>query len=359
MKALITAGGSGTRLRPITYTSNKHLIPIANKPMIFYALEEVSSVGIREVGIIINEAERELQGVLGKGERWGLKLTYIPQVGGPLGLAHCVKIAENFIGKDSFVFYLGDNILVGGIGGFLEEFERNKPNCQLLLAEVPDPERFGVAYLRGGKVVKTVEKPKNPPTNYIITGVYIMDHHAFEAFHGREAIKPSARGELEIPDVFQYLLEHGYTVTAHRVGGWWKDTGKMEDLLEANRLVLDSFKDGKIKGNVDKVSKILGDVEIGKGSEVIRSEIRGPVVIGEDVTIEDSYIGPYTSIYHNCVIHNSEVEHSILFEGAQLWDLPQRVDRSLLGKGARIVRTDSKPRSLNFLVGDQSHIDLT
>lgn len=357
MRALITAGGQGTRLRPITFTSNKHLIPVANKPMLFYALEAVAEAGIKEVGIIINETKPEIEAVVGRGRKWGFKVTYIFQEK-PLGLAHCIKVAQKFLGKEPFVFYLGDNILAGSIKRFVESFVKKKPNAQMLLAKVADPSRFGVPIIKRGKVVGAIEKPKRPKTNYAITGIYLFDQHVFECFSGKDAIKPSERGELEITDVFQYLINHGFRVTTSDVSGWWKDTGKMEALLDANRLVLDRFNGLEIDGKVDKKSQIVGDVRVEKGSKITNTVIRGPVVIGQNVYIKNSYIGPYTSIYHHCQVINSELENSILLEGAKLVNLDRRVDTSLIGKDARVVKTDARPRAYNFLIGDTCQVDL-
>ncbi|HKZ34861.1 MAG TPA: glucose-1-phosphate thymidylyltransferase [Patescibacteria group bacterium] len=358
MKALITAGGHGTRLRPLTFTSNKHLIPVANKPMIFYSLEAVRGAGITDIGMIVNETRPVIEELLGNGKKFGVHITYIDQ-DEPRGLGHCLMIAERFLGKDPFVFYLGDNVLAGGIDGFVSEFKKTKPNCQLLLAKVPDPERFGVAVLnKKGEVIRTVEKPKHPETPFAITGVYLLDHHCFEAFRGKDAIKISARGEFEIPDVFQYLLDHGYKVRAHNVTGWWKDTGKMEDLLAANRLVLERQTDGEIKGSVDKISKLAGIVRIGKGTKIVNSELRGPVVIGENVEVRDSYIGPFTSLYNGCVIHNSEIEHSVVLGNVTIRDVERRIDNSLIGQDVTIVQNHRHPKTYSFMVGDNAKVHL-
>lgn len=357
MKALITAGGRGTRLHPLTHTSNKHLIPIANKPMILYAVEAVVEAGIRDIFIIVNETKPVVEKLLGDGSKWNARFTYIYQES-PLGLAHCLKVAEPFLGKEPFVFYLGDNILAGGINKFVESFQNSKSNCQLLLAQVPDPERFGVAILdKKGCVVRTLEKPKNPKTSYAIAGVYILDHHCFEAFKGEGAVCLSKRGEFEIPDVFQYLLDHGYKISAHNITGWWKDTGKIEDFLGANRLVLEHLK-GKIEGSIDSFSRVSGEVVLEKGSKIIKSVIRGPVIIGKDVIVKNSYVGPFTSIDNNCVIENSEVEHSVLMEECKVLDLDVRMDNSLIGKKVVITKENGRPKSYSFLLGDNSKVNL-
>lgn len=353
MKALITAGGHGTRLRPITHTQNKHLIPIANKPILSYALDYVREAGIREVGIITNQEGSEVRDMYGTGKEMGLSITYIPQEK-PAGLADCVRIAESFIGGEPFVFYLGDNIIVGGIKRFISEFYTNKSNCHLVLAKVPDPERFGVPEIKANRIVRIEEKPKKPKSDYAVTGIYIYDSSIFKAVN---AIKPSARGELEISDAHQYLIDKGLTITFSEITGWWKDTGKPNDLLEANRLVLDNITT-QIKGNVDKQSQVFGRVVIEKGSEILNSNVRGPVIIGKGTRIINSYIGPYTSIERNCVIRDSEVEYSIISEECQILDQKIRIEASLLGKGVQIIEAKSKPYTNRLIVGDQSIVEI-
>lgn len=359
MKALITAGGKGTRLRPITHTSNKHLIPIANKPMIAYALEAVADAGIREVGVVINpDTGEEIRQALGGGEAWGLKLTYVVQ-DAPRGLAHVVRVAQDFIGNEPFVFYLGDNVIVGGVRHFIEEFSRAGDHCRLVFARVRDPERFGVPELRDGKLVGVQEKPSQPKSDFAVTGIYVYDHHIFEAVN---AIAPSVRGELEISDAHQYLLERGYRVGYSEITGWWKDTGKPEDLLEANRLALDKIREehGAFRsGQVDDKSDIAGKVILEPGATVVSSQIRGPAVIGAGTVVENSYIGPFTSIGSDCIVRNSEVEYSIVLERCRIIDAYNRIERSLLGREVEIVRCVTKPRTQKFIVGDQSRIELT
>ena len=354
MKALITTGGHGTRLRPITHTKNKHLIPVANKPIVFYALEAVKEAGITEVGVVTRGEGKDIQEALGSGEQWGLDITYVPQEA-PLGLAHVVKISEDFVGGERFVFYLGDNMVVGGIRRFVAAFERENSNCHLILAKVKDPQRFGVPEFRDGRIVAVEEKPANPKSDFAVSGIYLYDEHIFEAVNN---IKPSSRGELEISDAHQYLLDHGYTISFSQITGWWKDTGKPADLLEANRLVLDHMIEPKIEGEVGPGSDVVGKVRIGKGSRILSSNVRGPAIIGKDVVIENSYVGPYTSIYDRCIIRNSEVEYSILLEECQLLDVGLRVEGSLLGDDVRIVDALRKPRTHRLMVGDQSRIEI-
>ncbi|HPC35075.1 MAG TPA: glucose-1-phosphate thymidylyltransferase [Candidatus Marinimicrobia bacterium] len=353
MKALITAGGHGTRLRPITHTQNKHLIPIANKPILNYALEYVRDAGIHEVGIITNKEGNEVREVYGDGQAFGLKIVYIPQER-PAGLADCVRIAESFIGTEPFVFYLGDNIIIGGIRRFIEEFERNQTNCHLVLAKVPDPERFGVPEIKGNRIVSIVEKPKKPLSDFAVTGIYIYDHTIFEAVNN---IQPSERGELEISDAHQYLLNKGYKVTFSEITGWWKDTGKPSDLLEANRLVLDNITTS-IQGKVDQNSQISGRVVISQGAEIINSNIRGPVIIGEGAKIINAYIGPYTAIDKNCKISNAEIEYSIVSCNCVIRNQKIRIEASLLGKNVQIVESQAKPFTNRFIIGDQSVIEI-
>lgn len=361
MKALITSGGHGTRLRPITHTQNKHLIPIANKPILHYALEYVRDAGITEVGIVTNghwvNGELvplpEVPEALGDGSRWGLHLTYIPQEA-PLGLGHVVRISRDFIGDEPFVFYLGDNMVVGGIRRFVEEFERTQPDCLLTLARVKDPERFGVPELDGDRIVRIEEKPQHPKSPYAVAGIYIYQPCIFEAV---ENIVPSARNEYEISDAHQYLLDHGFRVSYAEITGWWKDTGKPIDLLEANRLVLEHL-EPTVEGQVDEESNLFGPVTVQRGAQILNSNIRGPAIIGEETVIQDSYIGPFTSIYHHCRVWRSEIEYSIVLENCQILDVGQRIEASLLGKDVEIRRAHNKPRVHRFMLSDQSRVEI-
>lgn len=353
MKALITAGGRGTRLRPITHTQNKHLIPIANKPILHYAVEAAADAGIEEIGIVVNADDVEVQRGMGDGSRWGVKLSYIPQEA-PLGLAHVVKISQEFIGDDRFVFYLGDNMIVGGIRRFVDAFEAAGSNCHLALARVPDPERFGVPEIQGDKIVGVEEKPQAPKSDFAVTGIYLYDSNIFEACN---SIEPSARGELEISDAHQWLLDHGKQVTFSEITGWWKDTGKPADLLEANRLILDAA-ETRIDGDVDDESKLLGTVIIEEGAQIRRSVIRGPACIGKNTVIEDGYVGPFTSIGDDCKILKSEVEFSILLNQCEILDVSLRIESSLLGNDVQIVRASGLPKTHRFMMGDQSRVEV-
>jgi len=353
MKALITSGGRGTRLRPLTHTQNKHLIPIANKPILHYAIDYAVEAGITEIGIVYGSESSAVPEAIGDGSQWGINITYIPQ-DAPLGLAHVVKISRDFIGDDKFIFYLGDNIVVGGLQKFIDGFEKAGSNCHLTLAKVKDPERFGVPEIQGNRIVKVEEKPKNPKSQYAVAGIYLYDSSIFEAVNN---IKPSERGELEISDAHQYLLDNGYKVSYSEITGWWKDTGKPHDLLEANRLVLDSIVEENNASEVEN-SSILGKVKIDEGTIVKNSTIRGPVVIGKNCEITDAYIGPYTSIYNKCKIINSEVEYSILLAECKITDVNIRIEHSLLGNDVEIVKAVSRPSTHRFFVGDQSRIEL-
>jgi glucose-1-phosphate thymidylyltransferase len=353
MKGLILSGGKGTRLRPLTFTQAKQLVPVANKPVLFYGIEALADAGIKDIGIIVGDTKAEIKEACGDGRRWGIKITYIEQ-NEPLGLAHAVLVSEGFLGRDSFVMYLGDNILKSGIKSLVAEFKQKKPNSLILLTEVPNPQMFGVAELRGGKVVKLVEKPKSPKSNLALVGVYMFDFHIFEA---ARAIKPSWRKELEITDAIQYLVDQGYRVIPHLVSGWWKDTGKIEDILEANRLILENIAT-QIEGSVDSASKINGNVIIEKDALVRNSTIRGPAIIGEKTEIVDSYIGPFTSIQRGCKIIQTEVEHSIILEGSEIRDVGSRIDESLIGRGVRIFKGTAKPSVYRFMVGDKSEIGI-
>jgi len=353
MKALLTAGGHGTRLRPITYTQNKHLIPIANKTMLQYALDYLKEAKIYEIGIIINANDQSIQNVFGNGEGFGVEITYIEQ-DQPLGLAHVVKIAQSFIGSDDFIFYLGDNILIGGVKSFINDFKRMKSNCHLVLSQVSNPSRFGVAEVINDRIVSIKEKPSSPKSNFAVTGIYLYDSNIFEAVN---SIKPSERGELEISDAHQFLIENGYDVSYSEITGWWKDTGQPSDLLDANRLVLDNIKE-KNDGYVDSLTTMSGEVIIGKNSQIINSKINGPAIIDNNTVIKDSFIGPYSSIGNNCKITSSKVENSIMMEGCEIDCVDRNIKFSLLGKNVKIISSNDKNNQARFLLGDQSYIEL-
>ena len=353
MKALITSGGRGTRLQPITHTQNKHLIPIANKAILHYAIDAVVEAGIRDIAIVVNADDDEVERAIGYGEAWDARIRYIPQEA-PLGLAHVVKIAQDFIQDDPLLFYLGDNMVVGGVKRFVERFENGGGNCHLTLAKVKDPSRFGVPELRGKHIVSIEEKPAHPKSDYAVAGIYIYDSSIFEAVN---AIRPSARGELEISDAHQYLLDNGYQVTYSEITGWWKDTGKPSDLLEANRLVLENLAPYQ-EGSADAQSLLAGKVTLEKGAQVINSHIRGPVIIGKNTVIKNSYIGPYTAIYHDCLIEKSEIEFSIVMERCRITDVGIRIESSILGSGVEVVRAQDKPRTHRFILGAQSHLEI-
>lgn len=354
MKALILSGGKGTRLRPITHTAAKQLVPVANKPILFYAIEAVRDAGISDIGIVVGDTHEEIRTAVGDGSRWGVKITYLQQEA-PLGLAHAVKISESFMQGEPFVMFLGDNLIKEGITTLVQEYNSSGANSQILLAHVPNPHEFGVAVLEGGRAVRLVEKPKDPPSDLALVGVYMFDSTVFEAVN---AIQPSARGELEITDAIQYLIDHGYRVESHIITGWWKDTGKLADMLEANRLMLDTLK-SDVQGEVDKDSEIAGRVRIGRGTRIVHSSIRGPAVIGEDCVIEDAFVGPYTSINDRVTIRSSEVEHSIILEDSQVLDIGNRLEDSLIGKNVRIDKDSRKPRAYRFMLGDNSEVSVT
>jgi glucose-1-phosphate thymidylyltransferase len=353
MKGLILSGGKGTRLRPLTFTQAKQLVPVANKPVLFYGIEALKEAGIREIGIVVGDTKDEIKEAVGEGSRWDIRISYIEQEA-PLGLAHAVKISEEFLGKEPFVMYLGDNILKSGIKSLVEEFEGKRPNSLILLTPVPNAQMFGVAELKDGKVVRLVEKPKEPKSNLALVGVYMFDDNIFEAVN---AIKPSWRSELEITDAIQYLVDHGYKVHPHIVTGWWKDTGKIEDILEANRLILESI-EGKIEGEVDEASKINGQVIVEKGTLIKSSIIRGPAIIGKNCEIVDSYLGPFTSIQRDCRIIRTELEHSIVLEKSEIQDVGSRIDESLIGREVKIFKCPPKPSVFRFMVGDKSEIGI-
>lgn len=353
LKGLILSGGKGTRLRPLTHTSAKQLVPVANKPVLFYGIEAMAEAGIDEIGIIIApETGDEIRDATGDGERFGVRITYIEQ-DAPSGLAHAVLTAEEFLGDSPFVMYLGDNLLRHGITDLVEEFKANEPDAMILLTPVSDPEHYGVAELDGDRVKRLVEKPKDPPSNLALVGVYMFTPSIFDA--GR-AIEPSWRNELEITDAIQHLVDSGKRVDSHIVHGWWKDTGQVQDMLDANRLILDDLEE-QLDGELHD-SKVEGRVSVAEGAVLERSTVRGPAVIGRGARVTDSYIGPYTAIGDDVVIDRSEIEHSIVLAGSEVRGLPGRVEASLIGKGVRISRTEDLPRVFRFVVGDNSDITL-
>ena len=359
MKGLILSGGKGTRLRPLTYTSAKQLVPVANKPVLFYAIEAIVAAGITDIGIIVGDTRDEIRAAVGDGARFGARITYIEQ-SAPLGLAHAVMIAEEYLDGAPFVMYLGDNLIAGGITGLVDEFRTLGCNSEILLAEVPTPEQFGVAELTAdGKVRRLVEKPKEPLSNLALVGVYMFDDHIFESVR---RIKPSRRGELEITDAIQDLIDRGLDVHPHIVRGWWKDTGKLEDMLEANRIVLEGLDSGLGSaplGTIGQGSRIEGRVRLGEGVELVDSLVRGPVVIGDGARLENAFVGPYTSIGERCTLVCCEVENSIVLADCEIRDIPLRIDGSLIGRNVRIVKTDFKPKAYRFMLGDNSEVGIT
>lgn len=354
MKGLILSGGKGTRLRPLTHTSAKQLVPVANKPILFYVIDNIVKAGIKEIGIIISpETGEEVKRAVGSGERWGVKVEYILQEK-PAGLAHAVKIAKPFLGYSPFVMYLGDNLIGSDINRLIDTFNQNKPDAVILLKPVDNPSSFGVAEVeKDGSIIRLVEKPKEPKSNLALVGVYLFSPEIHKAI---DEIKPSARGELEITDAIHRLVEKGQKVHSHILEDWWLDTGKKDDLLAANTIVLDEMIKREIKGEVDVESNISGRVKIGKGARIIHSTIRGPVVIGENCLIENSFIGPYSSIGDGSVITNSALEHCVLLEGCEV-NLIDRLEDSLLGRGAKVIKNTKKHHAHRLSIGDDSVVE--
>jgi glucose-1-phosphate thymidylyltransferase len=353
VRALVLAGGAGTRLRPITSTSAKQLVPVANKPILFYGLEQIRDAGVSEVGIIVGDTAADIEAAVGDGSALGIEVTYLRQ-DAPLGLAHAVLTAAEFLGDEDFVMFLGDNLIEGGIGDLVASFERDRPAAQLLLKRVPDPERFGVAVLAAdGTIERLVEKPADPPSDLALVGVYLFTSAIVDA---ARRISPSARGELEITDAIQRLLDDGETVRASQVEGWWLDTGKKDELLDANRIVLGSV-ERRLDGSVDAGSTVTGAVVVEAGAVVEGSVLRGPCVIGAGSRIVDSYVGPFTSIAQGCVVTRSEVEFSVLMDECELTDVP-RVEASLLGRQVRVSRGARRPSAHRLLLGDHSDVEL-
>jgi glucose-1-phosphate thymidylyltransferase len=367
MKGLILAGGAGTRLRPITHTSAKQLVPVANKPILFYGLEHMIEAGIRDFGIVVGDTSNEIMAAVGDGSQWGVDVTYIKQ-DLPRGLGHCVLIAREFLGDDDFIVYLGDNMIQQGVATFLDRFQQQRraaaaptldgdhraPEAQILLCPVPDPHRFGVAELDdAGHVVRLIEKPADPPSNLALAGVYLFTPVIHEAVR---SIEPSARGELEITDAIQWLIDHGHRVAHEVLVGWWLDTGKKDPLLESNRRVLETI-EPRLDGKIDDDSQVDGRVVIEEGAELVASHVRGPAVIGARTRLVNAYVGPFTAVANDCEIVDSELEHSVVLEHSQIIGVPRLTD-SLIGRHVEITRSRQRPAATRVMVGDHCSIDL-
>ena len=353
MKGLILSGGKGTRLRPLTYTRAKQLVPVANKPVLFYGVEAIVAAGIREIGVVVGDTREEIEQALGDGSRFGARITYIDQ-DAPRGLAHAVLISEPYLRGEPFVMYLGDNLIADGITALVDDYRRIGCNSQILLARVGNPEQFGVAELANGTVVRLTEKPPQPRSDLALVGVYMFDETIFEAVR---AIRPSARQELEITDAIQWLVDHGKSVHPHIVSGWWKDTGKIEDMLEANRIILDTFKPRGFE-SVDSGCRVEGKVVVEPGAKLFQSTIRGPAIIGPGAEIRNAFVGPYTSIGPDCFVESCEIENSIVLQGSRLEKIPGRIADSLIGTNVRIHPGHERPRVHRFLIGDNSEIGI-
>lgn len=355
MKALILAGGQGTRLKPLTNTIAKQLLPVANKPILFYVLDQIAEAGISDIGVIISpETGGLIKKAITDASKWDAKITYIVQ-SKPLGLAHAVNTAQGFLGDSSFLMFLGDNLIQGGVVRFTQEFERSSPDALVLLKEVPDPRLFGVAELnQKGEVMRLVEKPKEPESNLALVGIYLFTPQIHRAI---AEIKPSWRGELEITDAIQRLIDMGKGVKSYILSGWWLDTGKKDDFLEANRVVLDSFIEQNVKGEIDQRSQIAGKMEIRRGAKLINSTVRGPVSIAEGCLIENSYIGPFTSIGDNTVIKESSVEHSVILENCRICGIERLAD-SVIGKNAEVTKGERTFKAVRFFIGDDAKVEL-
>ena len=354
MKSIILCAGKGTRLRPLTHTSVKHLIPIANKPVLFYAVEAIRGCGIKDIGIIVGETGEDIKSELREGSRWGANISYIEQKEA-LGLAHAVSVARGFLGEDKFLMYLGDNLLKNGVKRYADKFIQGNYNAFVLLTEVDNPRQFGVAELKEGRVVRVVEKPKEPVSNLALIGVYFFDKNVHQAI---KSIKPSARGELEITDAIQWMIDNGYKVGAEVIKGWWKDTGKPDDILEANRLILEDIKRDVKEGCVCGDSEILGRVKIGEGVNIVNSKIVGPVIIGNKVKIDDSYIGPFTSLSDGVEVRKSKIEYSVILENTKINNIKGHFNGCLIGKGVEISCSRVLSRSFKFILGDHSKVEL-
>lgn len=360
MKAIIPTGGRGTRMRPLTFSTNKHFIPIANKPLIFYPIETIADAGIKEVGITYNPGGMdEAKAYLGDGSRWGLSLTYILQEK-PAGLANIVQVCEEFVGADSFVFHLGDNIFVSGIKDAINYFEKEKPNGLVTMIHHKENRRMGVPFFNEeGRLIKYVEKPENPPHDFAVPGVYFADLNFFKCFKGEEAIKPSERGEYEIPAAFQWLIDHNFRVDVIEYKGKWLDPGKFDDWILANQYILENKLEQNIECEVDSSSQITGKVAIGEGCTIVNSKIHGPAIVGDNVTITDSVVGPLTSVSDNCEIAGSKVSNSVLMGGVKILDVRAHpLDNSLIGTDSEVIGKNSKGAKTSLFVGEKCKIQI-
>lgn len=358
MKAIIAAGGKGTRMYPLTFTSSKQLLPVANKPLIMFPLEDIISLGIKDIALIVNDARPEFEKLLGTGEALGVNISYIDQPDA-LGLAHVVKISEKFIDGDDFVYHLGDNIFTKGIKKPYDQFVKSGADAVLTVLEHDENYRLGVPFFDdAGKLIKVVEKPENPPNRFGVPGLYMFTAKVFEAFKGEDAIQPSPRGELEITDLYNYMLGHGYDVQVAELEGEWRDPGKFDNFLETNKLILEGISDHKIEGDVDQDSTLDQNVSVGAGSSIINSQIKGPVVIGNNVNIRNSFIGPATSIGDNCEIDNSTLEYSILLNNVHIADIKGKIKESMIGRHTEIRHSQQSEPSYTFSVADNCRIDL-
>ncbi|HEY73777.1 MAG: glucose-1-phosphate thymidylyltransferase [Chloroflexi bacterium] len=354
MKGLILSGGKGTRLYPLTYTSAKQLIPVANKPVLFRVIEAIRDAGITDIGIVVGDTAEEIKAAVGRGGRWGIAITYIPQ-DQPLGLAHAVKVSRDFLGDERFVMFLGDNVIQGGISELIGQFAESEWNSQIVLTRVSQPEQYGVAELDdSGRIVQLIEKPKDPPSDLALVGIYMFDHHIHEA---TESIAPSWRGELEITDAIQWLVDHDYRVYPYVHRGWWIDTGAPSAMLEANGLVLEELTP-TVEGYVDRDSEVDSRVTVEKEAEIVNSVVRGPTIIGERTRIVNSYVGPFTSIYHDVVVKDSEIERTIVLEHTQIHSIPARIQDSIIGRHVSLTRSPIKPKAYKLTLGDHSQVGI-
>ncbi len=353
MKGLILAGGTGSRLRPLTYTGAKQLLPVANRPILFYAVDDMVRAGVTDIGVVVGETAASIQAALGDGSAFGCRFTYIAQ-SAPLGLAHAVKIAQPFLQEAPFLMVLGDNLLRGGVGPLVQRFRFARPAAAVLLTPIADPRQFGVAVVEAGRVVRLVEKPEHPPSNLALVGAYCFDARIHEAV---SSLRPSWRGELEITDAIQWLVDHDEPVDAAEVTGWWKDTGRPDDVLDANRLVLEDITPETL-GHVDAASSITGRVVVAEGAVIERSTIRGPAAIGEHAVIRDSYVGPYTSIGAHVHLIGVEIEHSVVLPDSHLEGVSDRIDQSLIGQGVTVHGRQGRPKTVRLVLGDHSRIEI-
>ena len=354
MKGVILCAGLGTRLRPLTHTAAKHLIPVANKPILQYGIEALRDAGVKDIALVVGQSQDEIRAAMQDGASLGVRIQYVEQTD-PKGLAHALSVARDFVGDDQVLMYLGDNVVDGGITDFVEAYHQSGADAAILVNEVSDPSHFGIVELRDGEIIRVVEKPKVPASNLAIVGVYAFNSSIFPAI---EKTTFSARGELEITDAIQNLIDAGKRVLPFILTRWWKDTGRPADVLDLNRRLLERMQEFSFRGKACPETQIIGSVEVGEETEITRSVLRGPIIVGKRCRLSDCYIGPFTSIGDGVTITNTEIGYSIVMENSGVTGVGMRIDHSLIGRNVSIIRADHRPHAHRFILADDSRVEV-